>query len=203
MTTKAKQEQRKVFDPVPQGSHVARLYRLIHIGTVSFEYGGEVKELYKIRLEFEFPNETKEFKEGEGEKPYSLGMDVTLSMHEKSKLRPIVEGIIGVALRDTEAYAFDIEELIGKECMVTVKHKEKKDGNGKYAFIDGVVPVPKGMKVPKQVNASKILNYDDWKQEVFDELPQWIQEKIQETPEYKKKFGLEGDEITSEDIPFP
>ena len=53
MTTTAKKpEEGKKFDPVPEGSHVARLYRLIHIGTQRFEFSGEAKELYKIRLEF-------------------------------------------------------------------------------------------------------------------------------------------------------
>lgn len=191
MATKSKQKERKLFDPVPEGSHVARLYRLIHIGTVETIYMGEPKMAYKIRLEFEFPNETQEFREGEGQKPYSLGMDITLSMHKKAKLRPIVEGMIGTSLSDPEAYAFDIEQLVGKECMATVKHMEKKDGSGKFAKIDGIAPVPKGMKVPKQVNASKILNYEDWNQEIFDELPQWMKEKIGATSEYQDKFGTE------------
>lgn len=198
MTTKAAkvEGEKKVFDPVPEGSHVARLYRLIHIGTVEFEWEGDKKELYKIRLEFEFPNELKEFKEGEGEKPYALGMDVTLSMHEKSRLRPIVEGIIGTTLQEDEAYNFDIESIVGQAAMVTVKHKDKKSGEGKFAFISGVNPIPKGTKVPKQVNESRILNYDEWSADIFDALPQWIKDKIKKTPEYVAKFP------NKDEIPF-
>lgn len=190
MTTKATKPEstKKVFDPVPEGSHVARLYRLLHLGTHSFEFSGEKKDLYKIRLEFEFPNETQEFREGEGQKPYSLGTDVTLSMHEKSKLRPIVEGIIGTSLMEDEAWGFDIESVVGQACLVTVKHKPKKNGEGMFAYVDAVAPVPKGMEIPPQVNESKILSFEDWNQDVFDSLPMWIKEKIRTTPEYNKQF---------------
>jgi hypothetical protein len=40
---------------------------IIHIGTIPTEWKGEQKMTDKIRLGFELCNETKEFREGEGE----------------------------------------------------------------------------------------------------------------------------------------
>jgi hypothetical protein len=60
------------YEPVPTGNHVARLYEIIHIGTIPTTWQGQEKMTDKIRLGFELCNETKEFKEGEGEKPFSL-----------------------------------------------------------------------------------------------------------------------------------
>jgi len=73
---------------VPAGTHVARCYQIIHIGTIVDTYQGEEKLVNKVRLVFELPLETADF--GKGEQPFSIGRDFTLSMHEKSLM-----GILG------------------------------------------------------------------------------------------------------------
>ena len=60
------------YEVVPAGNHVARLYEIIHIGTIPTTYKGEEKMTDKIRLTFELCDERKEFKEGEGERPSSV-----------------------------------------------------------------------------------------------------------------------------------
>jgi hypothetical protein len=42
----------------------------------------------KIRLTFELCNERKEFKQGEGEKPFSFSREFTYSFGAKGHLRP-------------------------------------------------------------------------------------------------------------------
>ena len=70
---------------VPSGTHIARCYSMIHIGTVEWEYNGEQKFSNKVRLTFELPNEMREFS-GE-QKPMVISKEYTLTMHEKSNLR--------------------------------------------------------------------------------------------------------------------
>ena len=82
---------------VPAGTHVARCYQIIHIGTILDTFQGEEKLVNKVRLVFELPLETADF--GKGEQPFSIGRDFTLSMHEKSGLRAFVQGWLGKAVR--------------------------------------------------------------------------------------------------------
>ena len=59
---KAKQKESK-REKVPSGTHIARCYEMIHIGTVTWEYLGEVKETDKVRITFELPGEMRQFNE--------------------------------------------------------------------------------------------------------------------------------------------
>lgn len=191
------------FDPVPAGNHVARLYQLIHIGTVEDTYMGEAKLTDKVRLSFELCHEKKEFKEGEGEKPMSISREVTFSMGEKATLRAFVEGMVG-KLSDDEAAEFELESLLGKACMVFVVHEVGKDRT--YAKIKSITPLPKGTEAPAQVNESKLIDVNDLTEDEFLKLPDWLQEKIGSSKEWKDRTGSDieevEDDINPEDVPF-
>lgn len=183
---------KKEFTPVPAGTHIARLVRIVYIGTVPEEYQGEVKMMYKVRIGFELPNETKVFKEGTPAQPLMQDQEFTFSMGGKSRLRPLVEGIIGKALTDDEAYAFDLDSLVGKACLITIKHKTSAAGNVR-AEIASCAPLMKGQEAPPQVNPSKVFGFTNWSQEEFDKLPEFIRNKIKTSEEYGDKFNkLEG-----------
>lgn len=176
------------YEPIPAGSYPARLYSIIVIGTEFFEWMGEKKSSKKIRLTFELPTETKEFKEGDGEKPFVISQEFGFSMGKKSKMRPMVEGWLGKSfVSDDEAYEFDIESLLGKDCLLSVAENEKG-----YSFISNVSPMPKGMKCPVQVNPSTMLSFDNWDEELFEKLPEFLRDKISKTPEYKSMREFEG-----------
>jgi hypothetical protein len=194
----------KKFDPPPAGNHIARVYSIIHIGTLKGEYMGEPKETDTVRIGFELPNETKVFKEGEEPRPFVVSREYTNSMGEKANLRKLVEGIIGAGLLDKEAEFFDVTQLIGETCMLNVIHKTSKAGN-EYAHILSAAPLPKGVKAPAAMNQPFILDFsDNWSEEKLESLPDFLKEKIRGTPEYVKTTGkvtLEGG-INPDDIPF-
>lgn len=209
-TTAPKSEKR--FTLAPEGTHVARCVTFIHIGTNMDEYKGEPREFNKIRLTFELPNETKVFKEGEAAKPLVTSQEYTLSMAPKANLRKLVEGIIGTALQDAEAEAFDVESLVGMTCLIAIKHKTSGAGNTR-AEIATAMPLLKGSVAPAQVNPSKILSYSNWSEELFEAQPDFIKDKIKTSNEYKAmKAGKRtaavangeypAEEINPEDIPF-
>jgi hypothetical protein len=176
---------------VPAGSHVARCYSMIQIGTVESEYLGEKKTLHKVMIDFELPLETAVFREGEPEKPFVISKEYTLSFHEKSTLRSHLQSWRGKAFTDEEAAKFDITKLVGATCMLNVVHKASADGTKTYANIASISPIPKGLTCPEQVNPTRILAYDSWNQDVFMSLPEWLADKISATPEYKSKFSME------------
>jgi len=175
----------KSFSPVEAGNYVARCYSMVHIGTVPEEYKGEKKVVNKVRLTFELPTETKVFKEENGEQPYVISKEFTLSLHEKSSLRKFLESWRGKGFTENEAKYFDVSKLLGKPCMLNVIHKTKLDGNIR-ADISSVSPIPKGLTCPAQVLPSLIFSVNHFSQEVFDTLPEFLQDKIRTSREYKQ-----------------
>ncbi len=157
---------------------------MIHIGTVTETFKGTEKQLNKVRLTFELPTETKVFKEENGEQPYSISKEFTLSMHEKATLRQMLESWRGKGFTELESESFDITVLCGKPCMLNVIHETSPDGSKTYAKISSISPMPKGLQCPAQVNPDFILSYDDFDHEAFENLPDFLKDKIKTSVEY-------------------
>jgi hypothetical protein len=172
------------YEPIAAGTYAARCYQMIHIGTTEENILGQVKKLNKVRITWELPTETKVFKEENGEQPHVISKEFTLSMNEKATLRKFLEGWRGKSFTEKEAESFDITVLLGKPCMLSIIHKQAKNGNT-YAEISSVSSVPKGMNVPDQINPSKELNYDKFDWELFETLPDFIKDKMKQTDEFK------------------
>lgn len=176
------------FDPVPAGAHVTRLYQIVHVGTVPSTYKGEARMTDQIRLTFELCelcNEKKEFREGEGEKPLSISTRFeTYSMGKKANLRRLIDGMSGIRMHDDEAYNFDLDKLLGMECLLTVVHNEGSDGNI-YANIQGASPLPKGMTAPELFNKPRFIDVNEITEEELAELPQFLQDKMKSSEEWQ------------------
>lgn len=175
------------YKPAPEGSHVAILYSIVDMGTHTSSWQGQEKNQQKVRLTFELPNEIAEF-DGE-EKPMVMGAEYTVSLADLSKLKPIIEGLMGRKLTDAEKANFsqtDFEALLGKSCMISVVHTEK-DGNV-YANIATVSPLLKGVTVPAQVNPNVIYDIAQKEDATFSLLPAFMQKKIRLSHEFTKSF---------------
>lgn len=174
------------YEPIPAGSHVARCVSIVDLGTQTTEYQGETKENHKVRITFETPLETKVFKEENGEQPHLISREFTVSFHPKASLRQFVESWFGKKMTKEEETGFNLLELLGKEALINVVHNES---NGKtYANIAGVSPLAKGMTCPEQVNQSIVFDIDSWDQAVYDNMPEWLQDKIMASPEAQARF---------------
>ena len=183
----------------PEGTHIARVVGFIFIGTVPNEFQGETKMMTKVRITWELPEEKHEFKEGDGEKPFTISEEYTLSLLDNSNLYPIIEGIEGY-IPDEVRDSYDIEKLVGKESLITIKHGKSKKG-AMFAKVASTAPLMKGQKAPEAFNPLRVMNYDDkWDQEYFNGLPQFIREKMETSEEFKKKFGIET--VNPDDVPF-
>jgi hypothetical protein len=173
------------YEPVPKGNHVARLYQIVHIGTIPTNWQGQQKMTDKVRLTFELCNEKKAFREGDEPKPFSVSREFTLSMGAKSNLRPFVEGFIGTKLSDEEAYGFDLEDLLGEACLLNVVHAEV--GENVYANINSATPLVKGMEAPALFNEKAVVDVDTATEEEIDALPDFLKEKMRSSEEYAMK----------------
>lgn len=194
----------KQFDPVPAGNHVARLYQIIHIGTISNPFQGQERQVDTLRLVFELCNERKVFKEDGGEQPYSIGANYTFSMGNKANLRKIVQGILGKVLSDDEAFDIEIEKLLGKACLLSVVHKETSTGKT-IALIQSASPLPKGLEAPDMSNLPKFIDVNESDRDELDTLPDFLRDKVQSSEEYGVRFlgkGMSEEKSLEDSVPF-
>lgn len=202
---------------IPAGLYPARCYQMIHVGSVDENIMGDVKHLNKVRIGWELPTELRVFNAEKGEQPIVISKDFTLSMHEKSALRIALKSWRSKDFTEEEAAAFDITKLLGVPCMLNIIHKpSKKDPTKIYEEISGISPLPKGMTCPPQVNPTQELSYDNWNEELFNSMPDFIKDKIKSSDEYKAMKNPEhfefvdgkgelipaGDDDDSSDLPF-
>ena len=170
----------------PAGTFVARCYRMVHIGTVQDEFNGESRWVNKVLIEWELPTETKVFDPAKGEQPISVSKEFALSMHPKSTLRNFLTTWRGKGFSDEEAGAFDVSKLVGVPCQLSIVHEPRKSQPGEYfAKINSVSALMKGFKAPGQINPSFIFSLEDFDQDKFDSLPDWLKAKIMTSKEYQ------------------
>jgi hypothetical protein len=197
---------------IPAGNYVAICYSMIQIGTVDNTYKGVTKKVPKVRLGWELSEELKVFKEGDIAKPLVIEKDYTLYMTDRSNLRKDLESWRGGTWTDKEAEDFDITKLVGAACLLNIIHHEADSGKT-YEKISGITKLPKSMPVPKIFNPKRILQFDDWNQELFDSLPEFITDQIKTSLEYQQLKNPEtafineqgqpiADEDDSSDLPF-
>lgn len=171
---------------IPAGNYVARCYQMVEIGTVKEEFQGKEKILTKVRIGWELPTELKVFKEENGEQPRVISNEYTLSMADKATLRIMLQSWRGKAFTEEEAKSFDITKLLGVPCMLNIIHKPSKaDATKVYEQISNVSPMPKGMECPKAINPIFVLSYDNFDEEKFTSLPDFIKDKIKSSDEYR------------------
>ena len=161
------------FKKVPEGTHIAVCNMVVDIGMQETNYGPK----HKCYIRWELPNEEIEWTDKEGNEhkgPMTIGANYTVSLSEKANLRRDLEGWRGKAFTAEELAGFDVFNILGKACQVSVVHNES--GGKVYANVSGVVALPKGVSAPELTNDP--LKYSDDEPEMFDQLPDWIKEKL-------------------------
>jgi hypothetical protein len=169
------------FKQPPQGTHVARCYQLIDIGTQHGEYLGEPTVRQQIIVRFEFPFETEIF-DGVA-KPLIASKFYTMSLSEKANLRKDLESWRGRAFTAKELEGFNVANILGATCTVSIIHNEK----GK-AQVKGVAALPKGTQCPPAFNPISKFTIDEWNDAAFMALPEGFQKLIQQSDEYRAAF---------------
>jgi len=181
------------FKQIDPGMYVGLCYRSIDLGTQHEEYNNEVKINRKVFVSWEFPDELITEGEFTGQ-PYSMSKFYTASLHEKANLRKDLESWRGRAFTADELSGFDLDNILGKPCMVNVITNDK----GK-SVIAGIMPLPKGTDTPTGVNDIFSFSFDEWDEEKFDGISDGIKRIMMESDEYKN-INMVG-EVMNEDVP--
>jgi hypothetical protein len=144
------------FESHPEGSFAARCVDTIDLGEkVSSFPGSPTKLLHRCAIVFR----TGEVNTA-GE-PIDMAQEFTVSMHEKSTLRPFLERMRGKSYTEEQAEAgVPLDKLVNQPAFITVEHKTSQKGRT-YAAIIGVAPVPKTLTVPE---FSKYIRAPYWEE---------------------------------------
>lgn len=189
------------FEQAPAGTHVARCYKLIDLGTTLQEFQGESRKRHQVLIGWELPNELMTTGEFAGQ-PFTASKFYTLSLHEKANLRGDLKNWRGRDFTDDELKGFDLQSVLGKPCMLSVTINDK----GK-SEVSGVMALPKGTSVPDAANPNVYFSFDAFSQETFDTFSEKMQALIAKADEYKAigKTGqavAAGDDFADSDVPF-
>lgn len=125
------------FTPAPEGVHQAVCVDVVDLGMKESTWEGKTKQLHKIAISWQI-SELRD----DG-KPFLVSKWYTLSIGEKANLRKDLQSWRGRAFTPAEEAQFDVETIIGANCLLNIQHKES---NGKtYANVISVMPLLKGM----------------------------------------------------------
>ena len=82
---------------------------------------------------------------------------------------------------------------------MTVKHKKK--GEKTYSNIDSIAPLPEEIPAPKAENP--LISYEiDPAKDIPEGIPNWLQEIIKKSEEFKAGTGEDAATVDKEDLPF-
>ncbi len=153
----------KVFEPAPAGVHQAVCVDVVDLGLLETTWQGVTKKQHKINVAWQIAEERADGK------PFLVFKRYTLSLHEKSGLRKDLQSWRGKAFTRDEEMGFDIERLLGVNCLLNITHHEA--GDRVYANVVSIMPLVKGMptmigrdyvrKVDRQPDAAPLLSKDE------------------------------------------
>lgn len=187
MPLHAQLPQKTQRELIPTGNYPARIYELIELGTVDSQWMGEPKKTHKVRIGFELPTEKRVFDEKKGEQPMVISKEMALSFGDLAGLRKIIEAVEGKKITDAEAVNYDVLTIVGKPLLVTVSHSEPNEQGIVYANATTFSPLIKGLTVDPLSNKTRVLTYENWDEELYNSLPDFLKEKMNKTPEFKNR----------------
>jgi hypothetical protein len=201
--------QERTFKNVPAGSHLARCYRIIDLGSQKTEYMGESKVQRKIMIGWELfgDDDNGQPLQTDDGKPMAIFKNYTLSWSENATLRKDLQSWRNKPWTDAEARRFDLKTILNGYCMLNVIHREV---NGKtYANVATISPVPSLIKqagLPKPINANQVFTLAEPDMVLFETFGKGLKEKIMNSPEWTMYAGRapksSGLEDMADDVPF-
>ena len=168
------------FELPPAGVHQAVCAKVFDLGE---QPGYQGKVQHKIAIIWQLAEKRTEGKFA-GE-PFTVTKTYTASLGEKANLRKDLESWRGRGFTQQELNGFDLENVVGVNCMLNLVEYETDSGS-KRVKIASIMPTAKGAEL-------LVPTLPD------DYMPKWIREALgQEEPEPKEHVEDEFED----DVPF-
>lgn len=185
------------FTPLPAGSHVARCFAVISLGT---QQSPMYPASFKVMLMFEVPGEPIQI---DGKlAPMTIQKEYSLSLSEKANLRRDLQGWRGKEFTAKELEGFAVEKVCGIACMLSVIHKTTA-AKKTYASISAIAGLPRGVQCPPQWHKTIKFEIEQGENETFKALPEWIRKKISACDEWLHPAAAESPQTDPDPEPAP
>lgn len=184
MIVKAPSEQ---YPTAPQGTFPAVCVDVIDQGMVTTKFGGEESTRHMVRVVWQIDEEDADGKR------FLVRKDYTASLHEKAKLRADLKSWRGREFTFDELVGFDMEQVVGAPCMISVVHNQGSKG-GTFANVGSVMKLMKGMAA---LTPDGYIRVKD-RQTAAQPVPQ-AKRQMQPPPEEMPPNVFEA---TDDDVPF-
>lgn len=167
-------------DPIPVGNHAAVCYGVADLG---YEFSDTFQKwTRKCVLIWEIAETMPDGK------PFAISKRYSLSLSDKANLLHDLVSWRGKAFSPQELAGFDLEKLVGANCLLNVISYTKRDG-GEGRKVAGVGPLPKQMPRMTPVNKT---------------LPEWVaKEKAKNDAAYAQAEGADAEPVVIIDEPPP
>jgi len=152
------------YKPCPAGTFSANVVRIYYLGTQPSN-DPKFKPAKKVVIVFEIDEPL----EPGSEKNFMISTTVGFSLNEKSGLTKLFKPVLG-SRWPKEGDNFNIEDLLGLKCLVTIAHITK--GDKTYANVGSVGGLPRGMAPFESKSDEFCWSYDDPPR---DGVPEWVQ----------------------------
>jgi hypothetical protein len=127
------------FEPAPAGTHQAVCVDVIDIGMKPNKFKSGALQ-HKVDVVWQIADTRDDGKR------FALYKRYTLSLNEKATLRHDLESWRGKKFTRDEEMGFDVESVIGANCLINVQHAPgTSDPNKVFANVVSVMPLLKGM----------------------------------------------------------
>ena len=114
-------------------------------------------------------------------KPKQLSKEINVAFSSTSNLNKILSAWNSRTYTSAECRDANLEEQIGKACILTVEATESGFSN-----VKAVSAIPDGMTAPTTNTPPIIFSVFEWNDDVFKTLPDWLQNKIKQSTQYQK-----------------
>jgi len=176
------------FEPMPLGTQQAVCAFVEDIGTQEGSYMGNPIRNRQIIICWEL---AALMKEGDNAgRPFMISKFYTLSLNEKANLCKHLESWRGQGFTADEKDGFDVERLIGVNCLLNIIEATKANGD-KFAKVASISPLLEGMAKMAIVNKTP---------------PEWIQKQREKSIEWNEQHeanGIHDDIAPNQDgLPF-
>ncbi len=178
------------YEKAPAGVHASTCVHVIDIGTQKDNYMGEDKIIPKIMIGWELSG----VQNSEGE-PVVFYKEFSNFLSEKANLRKAIEAWFGKTLSPEALETFYTGKVVGFPCSLNIIHKDSKANPGRsYADMASIQPLANGQLKPVATVNHLVFDIDEIDMEVYNQIDEWIQKKIQVSAEWQKIHASAGDE---------
>ena len=123
------------FTPAPAGTHNAVCVDVVDLGMQQTSFG----EKHRCRFVWEID----ELRPEHGDR-FLVFATMNVSLHESSTMGKLLRSWRGRDFTAEEMKGFDVENVVGAPCMLSVVHNEGTNGNT-YANVNSATPLPRGL----------------------------------------------------------